>query len=172
MADYKTIALTGHRPNKLWGYDLSRPEYQKVKDALLDAVQRSGADTIISGMALGFDQIGAVFAKENGLKLIAAVPFKGQEKAWPAPSQRTYNDILQSADETHIVSEGGYEGWKMTKRDQWMVDHADLVVALWDGSNSGTGHTVAYAQSKRKPLWILNPAAVTLDGTARFLPTA
>lgn len=34
----------------------------------------------------------------------------------------------------------------MQKRNEYMVDLADIVIAVWDGSASGTGNCVRYAE--------------------------
>lgn len=38
-----------------------------------------------------------------------------------------------------------------------MVEHADLILAVWDGKPSGTGMTVTYARSLGKTVWTLDP---------------
>jgi uncharacterized phage-like protein YoqJ len=50
-----------------------------------------------------------------------------------------------------VISE--YPGTRaMQIRDEWMVDHAKRIVALWDGSFSGTFNTIRYARKKGKPV--------------------
>ena len=39
-------------------------------------------------------------------------------------------------------------------RNRQMVDAADAIVALWDGISHGTAYTIAYAQKRKKPLYI------------------
>lgn len=38
-----------------------------------------------------------------------------------------------------------------------MVDHSDAVIAVWNGSKSGTGNTVRYAMSSGKKVLIIDP---------------
>lgn len=38
-----------------------------------------------------------------------------------------------------------------------MVDLADMVIAVWDGSKGGTGNCVQYAQKKGKEFIRINP---------------
>ena len=45
----------------------------------------------------------------------------------------------------------------LRKRNRYMVDRADIVLAVWNGSPSGTGQTVWYARETGKPVWILRP---------------
>ena len=51
----------------------------------------------------------------------------------------------------------------MDKRNRYMVDHADYILAVWNGCPSGTGNTVRYAHKKGKSIIVINP--VSLDVT-------
>ena len=150
------IAGTGHRPNKIGGY--AQEAQDKIttiaQTALSNAVitSRSTDNTIISGMALGWDTALALAAMSLRIPFIAAIPFKGQEKAWPPDSQQMYEFLLSKATEVVTVCEGGYEAWKMQKRNEYMVDRADMILALWDGTSGGTCNCIKYAQSVQKPI--------------------
>lgn len=162
--------MTGHRPNKLWGYDTSKPQYDRLRAAINRAIDELGATTLISGMALGLDQVAAeVAASRDDVKLIAAVPFKGQESNWPASSQRAYRNLIAKADEVVVVSPGAYSPSKMQIRNQWMVDNADVVLALWDGTPGGTGNCVSYAQRQNKPIMRLDPREISAGRDADFV---
>ena len=50
----------------------------------------------------------------------------------------------------------------MEKRNRYMVDHADLLIAVWDGRPSGTGKTVQYAQQQGKHVLMIDPKMLTL----------
>lgn len=124
------ISATGHRPNKLGGYDT------KISNILFDVAEDwiTGTDLsitkIISGMALGWDQTVAWAAYNLNIPFIAAVPFEGQERMWPSQSQRNYQYLLKVAYEVIIVTEGQYAPWKMQVRNEWMVDRCDAMLAL------------------------------------------
>jgi len=62
------------------------------------------------------------------------------------------------ADGVVVVSEGGYSARNMQRRNEWMVDHSDKVLAVWDGSNGGTGNCVAYARSIGREIIRIDPA--------------
>lgn len=138
---------TGHRPNKLGGYgdDAFRRLVQVARRVL------SGAPSdlqIISGMALGWDQAWLTAALELGVPAHAAVPFAGQESAWPSQSQATYRGLIARCTSVTVVSEGEYSAAKMQIRNEWMVDRSLCVIALWDGTNGGTANCVRYAQKR------------------------
>lgn len=142
------IAATGHRPEKLGGYS---PE---VANRLRLLAHRYLVDNrpefVISGMALGWDQAVAVAALLAGIPFVAAIPFRGQESRWPEHSQRAYHELLAQAVKVVDTGGPGYAVWKMQKRNEWMVDRASKLVALWDGSEGGTANCLAYARKKDK----------------------
>lgn len=144
------IAGTGHRLDKLGGY--SREAFDKLVQIATEYLFKyaSKSDTVISGMALGWDQALAQAAKDCGIPYIAAVPFKGQEKMWPQKSQDYFNYLCQFAEEVVYVSEGSYQPWMMQKRNEWMVDNCDILLAMYDGTEGGTANCVRYANKHGK----------------------
>lgn len=151
------VAFSGHRPDKLGGYNLPNPTYVSVCQKLEAILKELKPDKAISGMALGIDQWAANICIKLGIPFIAAIPFIGQERVWPAESQRIYKILLVRAAEQHIVCEGGYAAQKLQIRNEYMVDNADLVVTVWDGSPGGTGNCVAYAEKVKKPIHRIIP---------------
>lgn len=142
------IAATGHRPDKLGGYDPAiEARLQKLASEYLDEARPA---VVISGMALGWDTAIALASLEARIPLIAAVPFRGQDGKWSPQGRERYADILVRATEVHVVSEGGYASHKMQLRNQWMVDHCNRLVALWNGTPGGTANCVNYAISVGK----------------------
>jgi len=144
------VGVTGHRPDKLGGY--GDDVFQKlVKTASIYLVKVS-ADRVLQGMALGWDQACAVAAINLGIPVTAAIPFMGQEKQWPAGSQKKYFEILDKCQTMVQVCEPGYAPWKMQKRNEYMVDRSDRMAALWDGSEGGTFNCVQYARKQDKQI--------------------
>lgn len=147
-------AATGHRPDKLGGYD------SLVDARLLDLAlaflreQEDGVPAmVISGMAQGWDMAWAEAAIELKLPLVCAVPFHGQASRWPVAAQQRWARILVNAADVVVVSEGDYAAWKMQVRNRWMVNRCDVLIALWNGAaGGGTANCVEYAQQQRKPI--------------------
>lgn len=144
------VAGTGHRPNKLGGY--TRDARTHLFNTAIKSLEHLQPTKLISGMALGWDQALARACVELSIPFIAAVPFAGQETVWPAASQREYHELCEAASDLIIVSPGGYSAAKMQIRNEWMVDHCDRVLALWDGSPGGTRNCVDYAKTVNKPI--------------------
>lgn len=141
------LAGTGHRPDKLGGY--SPVVAARLVDLARAALLKYQPDEVISGMALGWDTALALAAIELGIPLIAAVPFEGQERKWRPEQQEQFRSILALASSVVIVSPGGYAVWKMQTRNEWMVDRATGLLALWNGSGGGTGNCIEYARTRQ-----------------------
>ena len=152
----------------------ANPQVAKHHEAIISSLFqfcehafKHGIDTFITGMALGADQLFAEailkLKQHYTLKLIAAVPFHGQEGNWPHKSKEKFKSILSMVDEVKIVSEGPYSPKKMQIRNVWMVDNSDLTLAIWDGGNGGTKNCVMYALSKSKPVMRMDHRKFTYD---------
>jgi uncharacterized phage-like protein YoqJ len=142
------VAGTGHRPNKLGGYTV---RVERMQEAIAYAwLSDNHPEIVISGMALGWDQALARAAIARNVRVIAALPFENHHSIWPHWQIEKYTDLLSKCYEVKIVCNGGYEKWKMQKRNEWMVDNCDLVLALWDGSTGGTNNCIQYAISKQR----------------------
>lgn len=162
------IAFTGHRPHKLpdkaTGYDPTNPTRVAVRAAIREALQRAidkygktHEIVAITGGALGVDQDAASIAHKLGLPFIVAAPCQGQDSKWPAASKARYKTMLGFAAEVVVIHDGPYNNTCMQDRNEWMVDHCDALIAVWDGSSGGTANCVKYAKKKKKPIVYINP---------------
>lgn len=160
------VAFTGHRPNKLGGYDEPNPVRDQIRAALRELLAELHPAKAISGMALGVDQWAAEMCIELEIPFIAAVPFDGQEDRWPPWSREKYAKLLKESCEMVKVCSAGYAPEKMQKRNEWMVDHCDVLIAVWDGTSGGTANCVRYAESIGKRIIMIAPiwSVVTKDG--------
>lgn len=150
MKQIATCCFTGHRPEKL----IVPAEFviDKLKTAIIDAFS-DGFTNYISGMSRGVDIWAAEVVLElkkeySHIKLICAVPFDGFEKGWEEEWEERYRYILSSADEIHYISEK-YSRGSYQKRNEWMVDHASMVIACFTGAVGGTKNTIEYAKKQK-----------------------
>lgn len=151
------ISFSGHRPNKIGGYKTPNPTYNYICKEIEKHLIALKPEKVIVGGALGVDTWAANIAYKLKIPFILAVPFKGQELAWPPSSQNIYNRMLEKSLEVVIVSDGGYSAAKMQIRNQWMVDRADILIGIWNGSTGGTGNCINYAKSKNKKIILIDP---------------
>ena len=156
------VSFCGHRPDKLLGYKLPNPTYKHVYAKIENALKELKPEKVISGMALGVDQWAAVIAYRLNIPFLAAIPFEGQETAWPAESQKAFNLLRKVASEEVIVSPGGYASNKMQIRNEWMVNHCDMLIAVYNGDKSGgTYNCISYAKTLKKEIYLIEPTLKT-----------
>lgn len=151
------VGVTGHRPPKCGNYEGTDPLATWIKCELRRTLREMRPLYLVTGMAVGVDQWTAEACIELNIPFIAAVPFRGQERAWPREAQHVYKRLLARAYEVVIVSDGRYENWKMQARNEWIVDHCNVMLCVFDGSPGGTANTVNYADRVRREKIRINP---------------
>ena len=194
------VSFTGHRPPKLIGgyatilpFDYTiekssdgstiyvpcehlgtRPNvsYQWVCDQIHKALEELKPEKAISGMAQGVDQWAAEICIERNIPFVAAVPFEGHEKKWPKKTQDHYNDLLSQAAEVHIICNGKYRREMYQIRDEWMVDHCDKLIAVFDGSKSGTKNTIDYAKKIGRSIYMIDAKQRPIERCANMVFTS
>ncbi len=161
------IAITGHRPNSLYGYNLNHPAYGPIKAAIKEKLVGLGCTELYTGMALGVDQLAALAVLElkdegHDIRLHAAVPCRGHSSKWPQASRDLYDAILSKCDEVTLVTDAPYSPQLMQVRNVYMVNQADQVVAVYEnGKAGGTKNCVDYALKRGKKVWCIPPRAVS-----------
>jgi uncharacterized phage-like protein YoqJ len=115
------MMVTGHCPNKLKNeYDLKGPLSRWLKNQIVAVLENEKPSKVISGVALGVDQLFALICLEMNIPVIAAIPCDNQDKIWPQQSKELYHSILNnSLVESHVICPGPYAPWKMQKRNEW-----------------------------------------------------
>lgn len=147
------VCFTGHRPEKLTRTekDIVRDLEKEIRQAIAD-----GLSVFITGMARGVDiwasQI-VLSLRNSGydIKLICACPYDGFESGWSKDWQKQYKEILAAADYVKYVCEG-YSRSCFQIRNEWMVNHAARVIAVFNGEKSGTKNTIDYAAKVGVPV--------------------
>ena len=79
------------------------------------------------------------------MTLEAAIPCPTQADRWAAADRERYAGLLARCDEQHLVQQN-YSPGCMQRRNQYMVDHAALLLAAFAGLPGGTMNTILYAQ--------------------------
>ena len=162
MEREKTCCFTGHRPQSL-GFPPGSPAETALKNRLageiLRLIEEQNVRHFISGMALGVDTWAArtvLQLKEiyPALTLECAVPCRAQAKYWSRRDRETYLSVLRAADRVTVLQEA-YTPFCMQLRDAYMVERADVVLAVWNGGKGGTAYTVNCARKQHKTLIVI-----------------
>ena len=138
------IAGTGHRPEDCEAENIVRTKARV-------AIQYSGADVFICGMAAGFDLWAGDEARLLGIEVWAAKPWRGHGPR--VEDTELYERVRDSAARVIDVSpEEDFPGaWCYHKRNHWMVDNATHVLAYLnpEATSGGTFECVKYARGKK-----------------------
>lgn len=151
----KTCAFTGNRPDKLpWGYDENDARCRRVKREIYLAAKQAvndGYNRFICGMAQGGDTYFAeavlALKAEYDVTLECAVPYRRQSLSWSDAAKKRYERILALADKVTVFEEH-YTPWCYHRRNRYMVDSAQRLIALSRAQSGGTKYTIEYAVAK------------------------
>lgn len=133
----------------------------------------SNISLFYTGMALGVDQWGAEIVLDMKrqyphIRLIAVVPCETQANKWSAEQRERYFNTLAVCDEV-ITLYARYTPQCMLERNRYMVDHANYLLAVCDGSaKGGTAYTVRYAQEKKRGVISIHPDTLEIVRGADF----
>lgn len=176
----QTIAFTGHRPNKLYGYNLKDRRYQKLAWKIYHLCKKQMLENniiyYISGCALGLDTV-AFFAIEQlkrdfpdkNIKNILAIPYKTQSSNWISNEDKDrYKRMLKACDgfiEVDSIPEynewgyevGVYNVNKLLSRDKFMADYCSKIIGVTTGLPSGTEKCLNYAKNNNVEIIKINP---------------
>lgn len=172
------VMVTGHRPNKLGGYNKSDQLNQKIITALKSRLERLQANhpdlEACSGMALGVDQWWADLCSQLKIPWIAFIPCAGQWNRWPQSSRDEWHRIIQGAKDVRMVSNKPYWNGCMQARNLAMVNWTcwldretgmqgmhntlpGLCVAVWNGTGGGTYNAIQTCRLLNVEVDIIDP---------------
>ena len=101
----------------------------------------------------------ALREKYPGVTLEAAIPCEEQAARWKERDRNRYFSIIEQCDLETMVQRH-YTNGCMQRRNRYMVDHASLVLAVYDGMLGGTMYTLTYAMRQG-----VRVVTLDLDGT-------
>lgn len=130
-------------------YDMVFLRYTRVATVLADGVDQYFAEIILE------------LQNENpNLKLIAVLPYR---KRMDSLCQKEHTNALLDACAEVIVIQDEYRPNVYAKRNRYMVEHSDRVIAVYDGrEKGGTVKTIRFAHQFRKELREI-PIGLNLD---------
>lgn len=115
----------------------------------MESLIKRGTDTFLCGMARGFDLAAAEtvlkFKEKYGVKLVACIPYEGQDDYFSSSDRERYENILRYCDEKRVFAEK-YNRYCMFTRDRYMADNSSVLVCYLRKNSGGTFYTVNYAK--------------------------
>lgn len=155
------VCVTGHRPQRFETIKWNEPESIEhgIRTMFRWFFTESSVkiDWFITGMALGVDQWACEEALAHNVPVLAAIPCIEQEKFWLPSSRAKYHELLSRVQAVEYVTREPYRKEVMQVRNMWMVDRANMLVAVFTGTAGGTANCVKYAieTKAKRPMPIL-----------------
>lgn len=187
LADTKYICFTGHRPKNpnMGGYDWNSMKnlqiQAKLRETILMTIDKVPHVEFICGGALGIDQMAFAISymlkqSEQGKQIDAihlAIPYEQNFTKWNRADIERQSRHIKKADKVIFVDElpqyqvygstvGQYHPEKLQQRNKFMVDQASIVIAVWDGSPSGTANCVRYAREMGRSIIYIDPTTLEI----------
>lgn len=163
LPDGRLVLVTGHRPGELGGYDPNpvaasvAARLQETLDAMLEV---DGELTVVSGLRLGAEQLGAEAAVALGLPLVVVLPYPEADRPWPAAARTRFAELVASADvvvtlETKVPATKQLAGAALARRDAWLAKQVDSAVVVWDQEEAVVGRLVRSLEDHLGPEHVL-----------------
>ena len=159
----RLVLVAGHRPGEMGGYG-DNPVADAVRGRMGDlfAAMREvdGPFTVVSGLRLGAEQLGAEAALERGLPVVAVLPYPEPDSPWPPESRRRFAGLVAQAkksitlDRKAPTSKQG-AGIALGKRDDWLAGQVDAAVVVWDQEDRTVGRLVQVLEDRLGPDQVL-----------------
>jgi len=174
----KSCAITGHRPTRFkWKYNENDTRCKRLKKRMREQVALLYEQVVrrfYVGDAQGVDQwAGEVLLRMkeqpgySGIELVVALPFEGHDAAWDTRSRSRLQFLIKHSTETVVVeSTSELPAVRYKRRNYYMVDHADCLLAVYDNDRSirsGTGMTVNYARKKGLSITLIHPDTIVVS---------
>ena len=147
------VAITGHRPEKIKNEAF-------VRGIIRQVLEQRKVGCLIAGLAAGVDLWAAEDAIKLGIPVVSARPWTHHQPR--KDDRRLYDYVLSNSwrivdivrtyrDEKDKKAPMPYPGPHVYQmRNEWMVDNAHKVFAVWDGTEGGTANCYNYALEKKK----------------------
>lgn len=145
----KSIAVTGHQPFLLGGY--GDEAALKLRNFARSWLRENKPKEVISGLAAGWDTAVAEAAIIEDIPLVSALAYRGQADEWPEKAKQKHGQLIEKSIYVYVYSDKKEHGC-YTRRDRWVLDRGDIVLALWSGVDGGTARAISHANKLNRPI--------------------
>lgn len=134
--------------------------YYHIEDSI-----RAGYTRFISGLARGVDLWAAMYVLElkrqyPNLELVCVKPKENHGANFRGEDRYVLDSILERADSLVCTEDDSRENC-YKRRNRYMVEHSDKLIAVVNQYRSGTGQTIAYARKKGLVLCVIDVRKAT-----------
>jgi ribonuclease HI/uncharacterized phage-like protein YoqJ len=132
------VAVAGVKPPDLGGYG-PNPTADRVRARIAEVLAHRSTEhndlLVVTGLALGAEQLGAEAAVNAGVPYVAVLPYPDYGSVWSDDAQRRLKDLLAGAAlvvtlEDKQPTSKQAAAMATRRRDAWIARHADAAVAV------------------------------------------
>jgi hypothetical protein len=165
------IGVTGHRDlgdqDKLAA--AVRHELEKIRDRVPCTPTTQVRFVVLSSLAEGADrlvaQVGFELLGDDDLELQAVLPMEVADYVGDfhtAASRAAFDELLAKATTCRVMPKAADRDEAYERAGQYVVEHSDVVIALWDGGlpggRAGTAEIVSFARRRGVPVVVVPTA--------------
>jgi len=163
------IGFSGHQyiGDEVTTAFVARSITELLKKYQQQAQQQEQILIVYSSLAMGSDQLFVQTALELNILVEAVSPCAQYETIFPSDAAiDEYNQLLYHAYKFHKLPAFECTDESYLAAGQWIVDHSDLVLLVWNGlpprGRGGTGDTASYARLVKRPYVHINTRQQTV----------
>ena len=165
------VAVTGHRPPELGGYDPDNPVAKGVRDKLTEILAAKRVlhpDLgVLTGLGLGAEQLAAEAAIAADITLRRRPPLSrprlgvAGRRPSPLPASSSTRPRRSSSSKPSSPPPNNSPAAALRRRDAWLARHAHEAIVVWDGKDATVGRTVRALQDAlgEDEVWVVSPPA-------------
>lgn len=172
-----TCAIIGHRPTRFrFKYQENNTGCKRLKKRIHDqfiSLYNNGVRRFLIGGSLGVDiWSGEILLKlkeqpEYGdIELVLVLPYPCHDAHWDQRNRARLAYLLAHCAE-HVMAGTQENAESYDKRNRYIIDHADCLLAVYDNDRSvrnETGQVVQYAEKKGKAIILIHPDTGIVSG--------
>lgn len=165
-----SCAITGHHPTRFkFKYKENNTGCKRLKKRLQDQfiqLYEQGVRRFLVGGSLGVDMwSGEILLRlkeqpeYNDIELVIVLPYPGHDAQWDERSKTRMAFLLKHCTE-HVTVGNECCAQSYKKRNRYLVDQADYLIAVYDNDRSlrsETSQITGYAQKKKLHIILIHP---------------
>lgn len=173
----KACAIIGDKPTRFkFGYKEDYSLCKKIKRVMLEQIKmlyNEGVTHFYVGGSLGAEMWAGEMIlrlKEQPgyeeIELNVILPYEGHDSAWDERNRKRLQFLIRHSRESFVIGDRNCRE-SFTKRNYYMADHSEWVLAVCDNNisiPSGTGEMIHYAKRMKKRIISIHPDTATVDG--------
>ena len=162
----RALVVTGLQPPALGGYDendTAADVRRRLAEIIEAKAEVDGDLTVLTGLRLGAETLGAEAAALVGVPYVAVLPYPDPDARWPTDQRRRFAALVEEAAavvllERKAPTTSARAGQALDRRNAWMRQVADEALVVWDGSDRRVGQMVEKLEvDMPDDVWIVGP---------------